>query len=211
MTAWRVAPATASTLPGARAPRACGDDPKAIEQNSRLAECSPLVQGVAEDRLVYVQAPVRSHGVRPSVLLRRRVLCFGGSMVRCQSCSKTTGLTRSLEYPVRPVDMVVLCASGVYRREKCTVPMTSNSFCRLADRRGPTAPRLRLISLARIHVSGALPTVTRTMPATYRLLPRLAPCWRCGDGHSVPCWLLGASSTGSGEFPSGGGLARYMA
>mgnify|MGYP004672172693 CR=1 FL=1 len=57
-----------ATFDISRAPRACGDDPKAIEQNSKLAECSPLVRGVAEDRLVHVHAPVRSHGERPSVL-----------------------------------------------------------------------------------------------------------------------------------------------
>lgn len=122
MTAWRVAPATASTPSGARAPCACGDDPKAIEQNSRLAECFPLVRGVAEDRLVHVYAPVRSHGVRPSVLLHRRAPCFGRSMVYRRSRSRTTGLTRSPEYSVRSADIVVPCASGAYRRCRCAVP-----------------------------------------------------------------------------------------
>ena len=88
-----------ATFDISRAPRACGDDPRAIEQNSRLAECSPLVRGIAEDRLVYVHAPVRSYGVRLLVLLRRRVPRFGRSMAYCRSRSRTTGLTRSPEYP----------------------------------------------------------------------------------------------------------------
>ena len=107
-----------------RAPRACGDDPKAIEQNSRLVECSLLVRGVAEDRLVHVHAPVRSHGVRPSVLLHRRVPCFGRSMVCRRGRSRTTGLTWSPEYSVRSADIVVLCASGAYRRSRCAAPTT---------------------------------------------------------------------------------------
>ena len=67
---------------------------------------------------------------------------------------------------------------GISSLKMCGANDLGNLFCRLADRRGPPAPGLRLASPTRIRASEVSPTAARTMSAAYRLPPSLAPCWR---------------------------------